>query len=140
MRERTDCIHVETRDVQNLTRRFYGQNRNGDILVVEDCYDTAEMMRLCLEREGFRVCVAESRDDALLNIKMAKFQCIIMDVYMCGLDLETFLELIRRKEFPLILTSAGYDIQEVAQKCGVTRWLKKTDIPDCLLDMIDEVL
>jgi DNA-binding NtrC family response regulator len=140
MQERNDCSHTEVRDGQILTRVFYGQNRMGDILVVEDCSDTAEAMRLCLELEGFRVCVAENRDDALLNIKMATFQCIIMDVYMCGLDLETFLELIRKKSCPLILTSAGYDIEEVARKHGITRWLKKTDIPDNLLDMIDELV
>jgi len=138
MRDRTDCNRNDLRDVPTLTRRFYGQNRNGEILVIEDDPETAELLRVCLEFEGYRVCVAENRDDARLNLRMATFHCIIMDVYMTGLDLGTFLE--REKTCPVILISAGYNIEETAKRHGINLWLKKQDIADELLNMLDELL
>lgn len=126
--------------VRNFSRVGFWDNQNGDVLVIEDDHDTAVYLKWILEQAGFRVCLAENRDDALLNIKMAKFNLVLMDIYMPGLDADTFVSVLRQTHpCHLILTSAGPDLAEMAQRLSVTHWLRKAAIPDRLLDMIESL-
>ncbi len=56
------------------------------ILVVDDEADVRDVIRLNLEREGFSVSSAADGPEALEVLNRARFDAVILDVMMPGMD------------------------------------------------------
>ena len=60
------------------------------ILIVDDERGIRETLRAVLEDEGFEVEAVESGEDCLKSIETRNFACILLDVWLLGIDgLET---------------------------------------------------
>jgi two-component system alkaline phosphatase synthesis response regulator PhoP len=56
------------------------------ILVVEDEQDILDLVRLYLEKEGYRVCTAVTGQDALKQVKAERPDLVVLDLMLPGLD------------------------------------------------------
>ena len=56
------------------------------ILVVEDDEDVLELLRYNLTKEGFRVTVVTSGEEALLSTKAQTFDLVLLDLILPGID------------------------------------------------------
>jgi len=79
------------------------------ILIVDDDENMAAMMRVCLQRGGFRVLAADNGADALKLFEQHTPQLVVSDVMMPDMDGYELLRLIRlRAKTPvLMVTGAG---------------------------------
>jgi CheY-like chemotaxis protein len=110
----------------------------GNVLVVEDDLDTAEMILTLLNGEGYHVRCVPTRDAALLTLGTALFDLIIMDFMMPGLGAIEFLNIARRQcpTTTIILTTASTIAAEHASKLGINRWVGKPFTPEELVQTI----
>lgn len=56
------------------------------VLAVDDCPATREIMRAVLEHQGFQVQAVDSGDAALAALRQFRFDVIVLDVEMPGMD------------------------------------------------------
>jgi DNA-binding response OmpR family regulator len=56
------------------------------ILIVEDEQDILDLVRLYLEKEGYRVCTAVTGQDALKQVKAERPDLVVLDLMLPGLD------------------------------------------------------
>jgi two-component system alkaline phosphatase synthesis response regulator PhoP len=84
------------------------------ILLVEDEHDIADLVKLNLENEGYKVSHARDGVDALQRIKEENFDLIIMDVMLPHVDGLTATENIRltNTEVPILFLSARNTTQD----------------------------
>lgn len=86
------------------------QSDAGYLLVVDDNEMNRDMLSRRLEREGYRVGIAEDGNQALEMIRTERFDLILLDVMMPGLTGFELLQLIRQKqtlaELPVIMVTA----------------------------------
>src|SRR4051812_40755705 len=101
------------------------------ILCVEDHADSAEMLRLSLQIEGYAVAVANTVDDALALMKQESFDLYVLDVYLPGIDGLALCRTIRATDLniPILIYAAGAYKTEIdeARMAGATRYLIKPD-------------
>jgi signal transduction histidine kinase len=69
-----------------------------DVLVVEDEADAIEMLRIVLVRCGARVVEATRADDALAELAARRFDLVISDIGLPGMDGLEFMRELRRRE------------------------------------------
>ena len=65
---------------------FPGGSCKGHVLAVDDCAATRELIRISLERVGYRVRAVDSGWAALQAVANDTFDAIVLDVEMPGLD------------------------------------------------------
>jgi CheY-like chemotaxis protein len=106
------------------------------ILVVDDDRSVAYSVKTLLEYEGFDVVVAEDGHSALAAIEAARYDVVIIDIFMPGMDgLET-ISAIRRRDLILpIIAISGFTVRDAALpaadvlasaiKCGANCSLNK---------------
>jgi two-component system alkaline phosphatase synthesis response regulator PhoP len=84
------------------------------ILLVEDEHDIADLVKLNLENEGYKVSHARDGVEALQRIKEESFDLIIMDVMLPHVDGLTATENIRlnNTEVPILFLSARNTTQD----------------------------
>ncbi|MBS3914762.1 MAG: response regulator transcription factor [Bacteroidetes bacterium] len=84
------------------------------ILLVEDEHDIADLVKLNLENEGYKVSHARDGVEALQRIKEESFDLIIMDVMLPHVDGLTATENIRlnNAEVPILFLSARNTTQD----------------------------
>lgn len=84
------------------------------ILLVEDEHDIADLVKLNLENEGYKVSLARDGVDALQRIKEENFDLIIMDIMLPHVDGLTATENIRltNSEVPILFLSARNTTQD----------------------------
>lgn len=114
------------------------------ILLVDDSPDYTNMMSLRLKKFGAKVDVVNSGLGALEIVKHKRFDIVLMDIQMPGMDgLKTIKEMRRLGlKFPIITVTSLKDIvklspaqtAEIAAHAG-----KPTDIPD-LVETIQGVI
>lgn len=101
------------------------------ILLVEDEHDIADLVKLNLENEGYKVSHARDGVDALQRIKEENFDLIIMDVMLPHVDGLTATENIRltNTEVPILFLSARNTTQDriTGLKKGGDDYLTKPD-------------
>ena len=80
----------------------------GDILLAEDAEDISNIMRLQLESAGARVTVVDNGPDAVETAYDGRFDAIIMDIHMPGMDGISAIKELRTRglETPIIVISA----------------------------------
>ncbi len=88
--------------------------KNYRILIVEDEADLAELLKLNLELDGYRVTIAPHGAVAINLLKTESFDLIIMDIMMPSMDGLTATHHIRlsSNNVPILILSAGSTPQD----------------------------
>jgi two-component system alkaline phosphatase synthesis response regulator PhoP len=88
--------------------------KNYRILIVEDEADIAELLKLNLELEGYRITIAPHGAVAINLLKTESFDLIIMDIMMPSMDGLTAPHHIRlsSNNVPILILSAGSTPQD----------------------------
>ena len=88
---------------------------NYRILVVEDEQDLAELLKINLESEGYKVTLAPHGAVAINKLKTESFDLIIMDIMMPSMDGLTATHHIRlsSNNVPILILSAGSTAQDL---------------------------
>jgi len=119
---------------------------NPTILVVEDFEDTRLMMKVWLEREGYRVVEAADGEQAIQAALREEPDLIIMDVEMPGMDGLTATRRMREHEslrYVPIVTVSAYTADEyraAALEAGSTDYVSTPFEPAALGKLIDKLL
>jgi two-component system chemotaxis response regulator CheY len=102
-------------------------------------------LRLFLQDRGFDVIEAESGHTALAQAQTHRFDLIISDVNMPGMNGIDFVKEVRRLQdhrstpiFMLTTESTG-DVVQRGKQAGATAWIVKPFKPDVLLKGIQKV-
>jgi CheY-like chemotaxis protein len=101
------------------------------VLIVEDNFDTAEMLRKFLKRKGIKSEAVEDGMAALEFLEHGVPQCLIVDFSLPRMDgLELLRQLKARPEYrhlPVIFYTATYDwrLQMEAEALGAAGWYIK---------------
>ena len=120
------------------------------ILVIDDNAKTLEVLKLALERAGFRVSTADSWETVEEKIKTGyrvkdPFDLIVLDLMIpkrSGFDILKSLQVILVPMPPVIVLSAITDVKKKveARDLGVAKYLTKPTTPDRLIKTIRDVL
>ena len=83
--------------------------KNYRILLVEDEIDLAELIRINLEIEGYKVSIAPHGAIAIQKLKTESFDLVIMDIMMPSMDGITATQHIRltNNDIPIMILSAS---------------------------------
>lgn len=83
------------------------ENRNINILVVEDDEDINGLIHRILIKEGYNVIQAFSGTEAKMRLEMHEFQLILLDLMLPGMTGEEIIgEIRKKKKMPIIVISA----------------------------------
>ncbi len=116
---------------------------NSYVLVADDDKNICELLRLYLEKEGFRVVCAYDGNMAYEYFLRTKFDFLILDIMMPGIDGIELLKKIRRKsDVPVImLTAKGETIDKVlGLEIGADDYVVKPFEPKELIARIKAIL
>ncbi|HEV8293512.1 MAG TPA: response regulator [Tepidisphaeraceae bacterium] len=153
-----DAILVKTRFSMGELRRLVGRlmpdatsRRDGAgmrrILIVEDDEGTREAVAKHLGAAGYTVHEADNGWEALMMLDREKFDLIVLDLVMPGMDGQTFLRIMKNaakyQHIPVVVLTA-YDTAEMrmlVEPLGVARVMgKKPPMWDDLLPTVQGVL
>jgi CheY-like chemotaxis protein len=121
--------------------------RTLDVLLVEDNAINARLAQQVLARAGHRVAAADNGVEALAVLALKKFDVVLMDVQMPGMDGLEATRILRERErrsgghVPVIALTAHALVQhrERCLKAGMDGFLVKPIRPQDLLDAIDGI-
>jgi two-component system, cell cycle response regulator len=114
----------------------------GFIFVAEDDHLISNMLKLYLEKEGFRVKTFPNGAELLAIINLEKPDVIILDVMMPLMDGLKTLEIIKSQDdirgIPVIMLTSLDDRQtiEMHRKLGAVSYIQKPFNPEVLLNVI----
>ncbi|MCX7857341.1 MAG: response regulator [Deltaproteobacteria bacterium] len=93
-----------------------------NILVVDDEENIRILFKEELEDEGYKVDLAENGFEAIEKVKMNKYDLVILDIKMPGIDGITTLTEIKtiKKDLPVILCSAYTEYKQ-----DLTSWISE---------------
>jgi two-component system NtrC family response regulator len=114
-------------------------------LVVDDERGMCEFLRFLLQEEGYEVDVAHSGVQALEKVTQDKFQLILADIKMPGLDgLEMLRRLREADQDTVVIVMTGYSSLDSAIKAikyDASDYLTKPfDDPDAVLAAVERGL
>lgn len=116
------------------------------ILVVDDSASLRNMVTFSLKQAGYDVTEAADGQQALMKAKTGKFDLVLTDVNMPGMDGITLCAELRKlpafRFTPiLILTTESHaDLKQKGKAAGATGWLVKPFNPDKLLSTVQRVV
>lgn len=120
------------------------------VLVIDDNEKTLDVLRLTLERAGFRVTTADSWKEVEERIKIGyrkkdPFDIVILDLMIperSGLDILRSLQVVLVPMPPVVVLSAITDVKKKieARDLGVSKYITKPTTPDRLVQIIKEIL
>ena len=116
------------------------------ILVVDDSTTMRQMVSFTLTENGHEVTEASDAGKALTEAKARRFDLVITDVNMPGMngiDLVQGLRALPECKFIPILvltTEAGAELKQKGKSAGATGWIVKPFNPEVLLDTLKKVL
>ena len=116
------------------------------ILVVDDSTTMRQMVSFTLTDAGHEVTEAPDGLKALAEAKGKKFDLVITDVNMPGmngLDLVKSLRALAEFKFTPILvltTESGTDVKSRGREAGATGWIVKPFSPEVLIQTLRKVL
>ncbi len=120
------------------------KNRVVEILVLDDDPDTCEVLKHYLDKEGFRVEVANSPARGLDLLERQSFHILILDLRMPQMDGIQVLEKVREKDRDLaVIVLTGYPSVETAVaslKGGVADYVQKPIDKDRLIEVVRNVV
>jgi len=113
------------------------------VMVVEDDSDSADVLKIILERKGYKVRIAKDGGQAQATFVMHKPDFVILDLILPG---ESGFEICERLKHTddavpvLILSAIDLDeSRELAQKVGADAYVTKPYQPDELIAKMHEV-
>ena len=114
------------------------------ILCTEDDADTREVLRLLLELEGFIVICAEDSDEALHFAKSEKFDLILLDNWLPGMDGDRLCQELRQFDpaTPILFYSGAASAVDKARAmaAGAQGYMVKPAEPDQIIAEIRRLL
>jgi DNA-binding NtrC family response regulator len=112
------------------------------VLIVEDERDISEVVALFLKYDGFSVENVDNRDDALKVLENEKFDIVVMDYFMPGMQAEHFVDELRRRNIrsKVILTSAADRVGSLAEKLSIPNFLGKPFDLESLANMLKRLV
>lgn len=115
------------------------------ILTVDDSRTIREMVAFTLGNAGYQVTTADDGNRGLALAKTRKFDCIITDLNMPGMDGLAFTRSVRghatNRTTPILLltTESAPEKKQEGKAAGATGWLVKPFNPDKLLEVVRKV-
>jgi two-component system response regulator RegX3 len=92
----------------------------GNVLIIEDEQELAELVQLYLNKEGLKTSWADSAEKGLELLTGESFDLIILDINLPGMDGFEFLQKFRRDHTnPVIIVSAREADEDVIMGLGV---------------------
>lgn len=92
----------------------------GNVLIIEDEQELAELVQLYLTKEGIVTKWADSAEKGLSFLAEEKFDLIILDINLPGMDGFEFLQQFRhRNKIPVIIVSAREADEDIIMGLGV---------------------
>ena len=113
------------------------------LLMIEDDLELAEILSEFLEQCGFKVTVEDDPFKALSILKLKKFDAVILDLTLPGMDgLEVCAAIRERQNIPIIISSARSDVSDKinALELGADDYLPKPYDPRELEARLHSVL
>ena len=116
------------------------------ILVVDDDLDIREALGAVLEGAGYRVLLATNGEHALamLGSGQARPDLVLLDLMMPVMDGWQFrsrqLQDSRLREIPVVIISAGGNVQQKAENLSAVGWLRKPLMIPVLLREVEASL
>jgi DNA-binding response OmpR family regulator len=120
------------------------------ILVIDDNPKTLEVLKMALERAGFRVSTADSWSTVEDKVKISyrvkdPFDLIVLDLMIperSGFDILRSLHVVLVPLPPVVVLSAITDVKKKveARDLGVAKYLTKPTTPDRLIKTIRDLL
>ena len=116
------------------------------ILVVDDSTTMRQMVAFTLSSAGHEVTEAPDGNKALATAKQKKFDLVITDVNMPGMNGIDLVQSLRAlpecKFIPILVltTEAGTELKQKGKSAGATGWIVKPFNPQVLLDTLKKVL
>ncbi|MBQ9097573.1 MAG: response regulator transcription factor [Clostridia bacterium] len=116
---------------------------NANVLIVDDDYNICELLRLYLEKEGFRVQSAASGSVALEKIGVAMPDIVLLDIMLPGMDgMQVCREIRKTSDVPIIMLTAKDDTIDkvLGLELGADDYVAKPFDPRELIARIKAVL
>ena len=114
------------------------------IMVVDDHVADRQMVKQILWDKGYRVVEAATGEECLQKVREDRFQIILLDVKMPGMDgLETLKQVRALRPEVGVIMITGYSVEEMLQQAiqwGSFSCLRKPYEMDKLLDVVDQCL
>ena len=120
------------------------------ILLMDDDTDTVGLLKIVLQRAGFKVATASSWEEMLDRVTEAQnrkevFDLAILDImmpYRSGYDAYLTLQMMLNPMPPVIFLSAKCNIDDMvkASEMGAARYLTKPTTPDKLIKTVRDVI
>jgi DNA-binding response OmpR family regulator len=116
------------------------------ILVVDDDHDVRNYLTLVLESKGYQVSAVETGQEALVKIKSARIDLVVLDVLLpdgTGLDFcRQIKELNPALQVPVVMLSSIGDetIVQHAVRRGADEYMTKPPVPELFLKRIASLL
>jgi two-component system alkaline phosphatase synthesis response regulator PhoP len=132
--------------MQNALVQDYRPQTLPKILLVEDFDDTRLMMKMWLEKRGYRVIEAETGEKAITLAQREAPDLIIMDVMMPGMNGLDATQRIRQyqalRRTPIVAVSAyGADeYRRLAIQAGCNEYVSTPFEPNALAELIKSLL
>ncbi len=114
------------------------------VLLVDDSVDDRASFKAILERKGYKVLETSSGEECLQRVKERKFQVILLDMQLPGINgLDTLQEIKKvRPDLPVIMVTGHSETQMVenAMTRGSFAYLAKPVDIRKLMDVIEQTL
>ncbi len=114
-----------------------------NILCVDDSPSMRQILRSCLEKEGYRVYEAEDGLDGLNKVHNIKFNLYIVDYHMPRMDGISFIKEVRKKngDIPIIMltTESHDDKKSEGKQAGANGWIVKPFKPEQLIKIVERM-
>jgi two-component system response regulator FlrC len=110
------------------------------VLIVEDDHGLREALVDTLLLGGYEVTPVESAESAMVKLSAAKFDIVVSDIQMQGMNGLSLLKSVKSKypKLPMILMTAFANINDAIQamRDGATDYLSKPFAPQVLLNLV----
>lgn len=114
------------------------------ILIVDDDVDTCENLSDILTNFGHQVCIAHNGIEALLRTEETRFDIVLLDLQMPGMDgLELYRELKRSDPTTVAILITGFvdlETQRRAAQIGIWRVLPKPLHVELLMPLVQRAI
>lgn len=137
----------ENTNIENSTNNSNYKFNNINVLAVDDHEINLKLLKTMLERVGINVTIAYSGETALKIVKTTKFDIILMDINMPGMDGIATSKLLKQantinKDTPIIALSAyiSKNIIKEAEGTGICYYLMKPTSEKQLIETIIKFL
>ena len=100
------------------------------ILIVDDEKPICDLIDLNLSEAGYHCTAVQDGAEALRIIENEKFDLILLDIMLPGIDGFDIMEYIRPMEIPVIFITAKYEVRDLSLiHIYIREYMEKNDAP-----------